>query len=84
MRGRLTYEMVNKFIDAFNMALKKKYQLFSHPRSTLKGKKLAEYDAFKKQETKETIEKGTLLYNILICTSFNNSVSNLIILCSDI
>jgi hypothetical protein len=60
MRGRLTYEMVNNFIDAFNTALQKKYQLFSRPRNTLKGKKLVEYDAFKKQETKETIEKGNL------------------------
>jgi hypothetical protein len=70
LRGRLAYEMVNKFIDDFNMALKKKYQLFSHPRSTLKGKKLAEYDAFKKQETKETIEKGNPLWNLLIYLYF--------------
>lgn len=58
MRGRLTYEMVNSFIDAFNMTLQKKYQLFSCPRNTLKGKKLIAYDTFKKQETRETIEKG--------------------------
>lgn len=70
MRGRLTYEMVNRFIDAFNKALEKKYQLFSHPRSALKGKKLAEYDAFKKQETKETIEKGNPLCNLLIYLYF--------------
>lgn len=58
MRGRLTYEMVNSFIDAFNVTLQKKYQIFSRPRNTLKGKKLIAYDTFKKQETKETIEKG--------------------------
>ena len=81
MKGRLTCERVNKFIDAINMVLNKKYQLLGHPRSTLKGKKLDEYDAFKKQETKETKEKGNPLYNILICTSFNNNISNLIILC---
>jgi hypothetical protein len=50
--------MVNSFIDAFNTTLQKKYQLFSRPRNTLKGKKLVEYDTFKKQETKGTIEKG--------------------------
>jgi hypothetical protein len=65
MRGRLTYEMVNSFIDAFNMTLQKKYQLFSRPRNTLKGKKLTVYDTFKKQETKETIEKGNKWYNII-------------------
>jgi hypothetical protein len=70
MKGRLTYEMVNKFIDAFKMALKKKYQLFSHPRSALKGKKLAEYDAFKKQETTETIEKGSPLCNLFLYLYF--------------
>jgi hypothetical protein len=58
MKGRLTYEMVNEFIDAFNMALKKKYELLSHPRMALKGKELTKYDEFKEQETTETIEKG--------------------------
>jgi hypothetical protein len=43
---------VNNFIDSFNVALKKKYQLLCQPRNTLKGKVLAEYNAFKKQETK--------------------------------
>jgi hypothetical protein len=65
MKGRLTYEMVNNFIDAFNMALEKKYQLFSCPRNTLKGKKLIKYDAFKKQETRETIEKGNPLRTVM-------------------
>lgn len=64
MKGRLTYEMVNSFIDAFNVTLQKKYQLFSRPRNTLKGKKLIAYDTFKKQETKETIEKGNKQYII--------------------
>jgi hypothetical protein len=62
MRGRLTYEMVNSFIDTFNMTLQKKYQLVSHPRNTLntlKRKKLTSYDTFKKQET---IEKGNKQY----------------------
>jgi len=44
--------MVNKFIDAFKKALKKKYQLLTQPRNTHKGKELAECNAFKKQETK--------------------------------
>jgi len=73
--------MEKKFIDSFTMVLKKKYQLLSQPRNTLKGKEFAEYDAFKKQETKETIEKGSPLYNLFICTSLNNTVSNWIILC---
>lgn len=65
MKGRLTYEMVNNFIDSFNMAMEKKYQLFSCPRNTLKGKKLIEYDTFKKQETRETIEKGNPLCSVI-------------------
>jgi hypothetical protein len=44
--------MVNKFIDAFSKALKKKYQLLIQPRSTLKGKELDGYNALKKEETK--------------------------------
>jgi hypothetical protein len=44
--------MVNKCIDAFNKALKKKYQLLTQPRNTPKGKELVEYNAFKEQETK--------------------------------
>jgi hypothetical protein len=66
MKGRLTYETVNSFIDAFNLTLRKKYQLFGCPRTTLKGKKLIAYDTFKKQETKETIEKGNKQYIIHI------------------
>jgi hypothetical protein len=65
MKGRISYDVVNNFIDAFNMVLEKKYQLFSCPRNTLRGKKLIEYDTFKKQETSETIEKGNPLCNVI-------------------
>ncbi|XP_069689020.1 SKA complex subunit 1-like isoform X2 [Periplaneta americana] len=64
MKGRLTYETVCNFIAAFNSTLQKKYQLFSRPRNTLKGRMLTQYDIYKKQENKETIEKG-----IYFCTA---------------
>ncbi|KAJ9578775.1 hypothetical protein L9F63_004983 [Diploptera punctata] len=64
LRGRLNREKVNQFIDGFNEALKKKYEIFGQPRESLRGKVLITYDAFKKQETRETIEKG-----IYFCTA---------------
>ncbi|PSN36498.1 Spindle and kinetochore-associated protein 1 [Blattella germanica] len=63
MRGRMTYETINNFIDEFNVALKKKYDIFGRPRAYLKGKMLSLYDRFKKEETTETVSKG-----IFFCT----------------
>ena len=62
LRGRLNFGNINNFIDCFNATLKKKYEIFSQPRETLRGKLLSVYDTFKKQETSETIQKGIYFF----------------------
>ncbi|XP_026288753.1 spindle and kinetochore-associated protein 1-like [Frankliniella occidentalis] len=54
LRGRVTYEKINGFIEVFNKVLTSKYAVFKKKKSTLKKKDADLWNAYFKQELKET------------------------------
>ncbi|XP_034239156.1 spindle and kinetochore-associated protein 1-like [Thrips palmi] len=54
MKGRVTYEKLNAFIEVFNKVLLQKYTIFKKKKSTLKKRDADLWNEFNKQELKET------------------------------
>lgn len=58
IKGRLSYDQVNKFIESMNAAYKAKYSLMKLKKSLLNDAKRKRYETYQRQETKDT--KGIL------------------------
>lgn len=54
LKGRVTYDKINGFVDVFNKVLSNKYAIFKKKKSTLKKKDVNLWNEFNKQELKET------------------------------
>lgn len=54
LKGRLSYDKVNKFIEGMNQAFSGKYKLLKLKKSSLNDAKRKKVDAYKMQETKDT------------------------------
>ncbi|XP_035219289.1 spindle and kinetochore-associated protein 1-like [Stegodyphus dumicola] len=54
MKGRIRYDQINKFVDAFNDTITAKYKLLSLPRKELKQAQYKMCQALKQQENDET------------------------------
>lgn len=54
MKGRVTYEKLNAFIDIINSVISQKYAIFKKKKSTLKKHDADLWNEFYKQELKET------------------------------
>ncbi|KAK3931833.1 Spindle and kinetochore-associated protein 1 [Frankliniella fusca] len=54
LKGRITYEKVNAFIELFNKVLSRKYAIFKRKKSALKKKEADLWNEYNKQELKET------------------------------
>nr|KAG5701320.1 hypothetical protein BaRGS_006094 [Batillaria attramentaria] len=54
MKGRLTYQQVNTFIDEMNKACKSKYKLLRQKKSTLNDANRKRFETLKMQESKDT------------------------------
>lgn len=59
LKGRVTYEKVNTFIELLNRVLSSKYAIFKKRKATLKKKDADLWNEFYKQELKET--KGKIV-----------------------
>ena len=60
MKGRLSYQQVNTFIDELNKAFTAKYKLLRQKKSTMNDRNRKLYAALKMQESKDT--KGTFCW----------------------
>ncbi|XP_053405205.1 spindle and kinetochore-associated protein 1-like [Mercenaria mercenaria] len=54
LKGRMTYDQVNKFIEGMNKSYRAKYKLLKQKKATLNDANRKRYEAYKMQETKET------------------------------
>lgn len=54
LKGRITYDQVNKFIDGMNKAYLSKYKLLKQKKSSLNDLNRKRYENYKAQETKDT------------------------------
>ena len=54
LKGRITYDQVNKFIDGMNKAYVTKYKLLKQKKSSLNDMNRKRYEKYKSQETKDT------------------------------
>jgi len=54
MKGRVTYEKLNTFIEVVNKVIFQKYTIFKKKKSTLKKRDADLWNEFYKQELKET------------------------------
>lgn len=59
MKGRLTAAAINKLIESFNEVYKKKYELITKPKKSVKPKDLDHYCDWKRDENSEP--KGNFL-----------------------
>lgn len=58
MKGRLSAAVINKLIESFNEVYKKKYELITKPKKSIKPKDLDHYCDWKRDENLEP--KGIL------------------------
>lgn len=54
MRGRLTYEEINKAVELFNKTIAVKYQLMAKDFCKYTDEEMKKYNAYKDQENDET------------------------------
>lgn len=54
LKGRITYDQMNKFIDGMNAAYLSKYKLLRQKKSSLNDANRKRYEIYKSQETKDT------------------------------
>lgn len=54
MRGRVTYEMINKAVDDFNRTIAAKYQLLATPSTKHTEDEFKRCQVYKSQENAET------------------------------
>ncbi|XP_060574679.1 spindle and kinetochore-associated protein 1-like [Ruditapes philippinarum] len=54
IKGRITYDSVNKFIEGMNKSYRAKYKLLKQKKATLNDANRKRCEAYKAQETKET------------------------------
>lgn len=69
MKGRLNASSVNKLIESFNEAFKRKYEILKLPKKSVKAKDLDVYLEWKREENTEP--KGKLFYLIYSTESFH-------------
>ena len=54
LKGRITYDQMNKFIDGINAAYLSKYKLLRQKKSSLNDANRKRYENYKSLETKDT------------------------------
>lgn len=59
MRGRLTADSINLFVDVMNSVLNKKYEILKKPRNKLKNTDFDLYDHWKTTERKASLGSGS-------------------------
>lgn len=53
MKGRLSIAVLNKLVDSFNTAFKKKYETIRLPKRSIKPKDIEYYSEWKREENTE-------------------------------
>lgn len=57
MKGRITYQQINFFVEELNKVFKAKYKLLKQKKSSLSEPNRARYETLKMQESKDTTGK---------------------------
>ena len=66
MKGRLTYDQINKGIDEFNKAVTEKYKILATPRNKQSMAIKTKIRTFKEQDTNDTRGEN----NIFLCLNY--------------